>query len=38
VHQPSIIDMGHPMVEGARIGAPGVGDPSYGFFRLLRRG
>jgi len=38
VHQPSIIDMGHPMMEGARIGAPGVSDPSYGFFRLLRRG
>ena len=38
VHQPSIIDMGHPMVDGARIGAPGVGDPSYSFFRLLRRG
>ena len=38
VHQPSIIDMSHPMVEGARIGAPGDADPSYQFFRLLRRG
>src|SRR4029450_9471193 len=38
VHSPPIIDMSHPMVEGARSGRPGPADPSYAFFRLLRRG
>ncbi len=37
LHDPSIVDLGHPMLQGAYIGKPGVADPSYGFFRLLKR-
>ena len=35
---PSVVDMGHPLLEGAYIGKPGPVDPSYGFFSLLKRG
>ncbi|WP_028081174.1 nuclear transport factor 2 family protein [Solimonas soli] len=35
---PSRIELDHPFLAGAYIGAPGADDPSYGFFRLLRRG
>ncbi len=35
--QPSLVDLGHPILEGAYIGKPGPADPSYGFFRLLKR-
>lgn len=38
IHDPSIIDIGHPFLEGSYIGKPGEADPSYAFFRLLRRG
>lgn len=38
IHSPSIIDLAHPFLEGAYIGKPGVADPSYAFFRMLRRG
>lgn len=38
VHQPSIIDLDHPFLAGAKIGRPGPADPSYGFFKLLKRG
>lgn len=38
VHDPSIIDLDHPFLDGAKIGRPGTADPSYGFFRLLTRG
>ncbi len=35
---PSAVDLQHPFLQGAHIGQPGPDDPSYGFFRLLRRG
>jgi hypothetical protein len=35
---PSKIDLEHPFLAGAYIGTPGDDDPSYGFFRLLKRG
>lgn len=35
---PSAIRMDHPFLRGAHIGAPGPQDPSYAFFKLLRRG
>lgn len=38
IHSPSIVDLDHPFLEGAHVGKPGAGDPSYGFFRMLRRG
>lgn len=38
IHSPSIVDLDHPFLAGAHIGRPGPGDPSYGFFRLLKRG
>lgn len=38
VHAPSIVALDHPFLEGAHIGRPGADDPSYAFFRLLRRG
>lgn len=38
IHSPSIVNLEHPFLEGAHIGRPGPSDPSYGFFRLMRRG
>ena len=38
VTSPSAVDLEHPLIEGSHIGRPGSADPSYGFFRLLRRG
>ncbi|MBP8234843.1 MAG: nuclear transport factor 2 family protein [Rhizorhabdus sp.] len=38
IHSPSIVDLQHPFLEGAYIGKPGPGDPSYAFFTLLKRG
>ena len=38
VTSPSVVDLEHPLIEGSHIGRPGPADPSYGFFRLLRRG
>lgn len=38
IHSPSIVDLEHPFLTGAHIGKPGPADPSYGFFRLLKRG
>lgn len=35
---PSKVDLDHPFLAGAYIGAPGPADPSYSFFSLLRRG
>lgn len=35
---PTKIDLEHPFLAGAHIGRPGADDPSYGFFKLLRRG
>lgn len=36
LHDPSIVNLENPMVEGALIGQPGKADPSYGFFKRLR--
>ncbi|HEY9036490.1 MAG TPA: nuclear transport factor 2 family protein [Pseudomonadales bacterium] len=36
VHDPSIVNLHNPMVDGARIGKPGRADPSYQFFKKLR--
>lgn len=38
IHDPSIVNLSHPFLEGAYIGKPGPQDPSYAFFRLLRWG
>ena len=38
LHDPSIVNLETPMIEGSHIGCPGPDDPSYGFFRLLGRG
>lgn len=38
VHNPSIVDLQHPVIAGSRIGRPGQGDPSYAFFSLLQWG
>ena len=38
VQQPSGVDLKHPMLEGSLVGKPGPADPSYDFFRLIRRG
>ena len=35
---PSTVTLDHPMIEGSHIGRPGPDDPSYGFFRLFKRG
>jgi hypothetical protein len=37
-NNPSTVCLDHPMIEGSHIGQPGPEDPSYEFFRLLRRG
>ncbi len=37
-NSPSTVCLDHPMIEGSYIGKPGPADPSYAFFRLLRRG
>jgi hypothetical protein len=38
VNNPSRVTLEHPMIDGSHIGRPGESDPSYQFFRLLRRG
>ena len=38
VNDPSSVCLKHPMIEGSHIGQPGPQDPSYGFFRLFKRG
>jgi hypothetical protein len=38
LHDPSIVNLDNPMVEGSYIGRPGLADPSYDFFQLLGRG
>ena len=37
VNDPSAVCLDHPMITGSHIGQPGQGDPSYAFFRLLKR-
>lgn len=36
LHDPSIVNLTNPMIEGAHIGQPGKTDPSYAFFQYLR--
>ena len=38
VSDPSAVDLKHPALEGSYFGQPGAGDPSYEFFKLLKRG
>ena len=38
VNESSRVDLEHPLLEGSHFGRPGPDDPSYTFFRLLRRG
>jgi len=38
LHQPSIVNLDNPIIEGSYIGKPGTADPSYGFFSLFKRG
>jgi hypothetical protein len=33
-----VVDLKHPVLEGAHIGTPGPRDPSYAFFSLFKRG
>jgi len=35
---PSEVRLDHPFLQGAYIGKPGLADPSYGFFSMLKRG
>lgn len=37
-HNPSIVDLEHPMLQGSYFGKPGQADPSYEFFSLLKWG
>lgn len=37
-HPESIVNLENQYIEGALIGKPGLADPSYEFFRLLKRG
>lgn len=38
VHNPTIVDLSSPLIEGSKLGRADVDDPSYGFFRLFKRG
>lgn len=38
LHQPSIVNLDHPIIKGAHIGKPGQSDPSYSIFDLLQWG
>jgi hypothetical protein len=38
LHDPSIVNLKNPMIEGSYIGKPGTADPSYDFFSGFRRG
>lgn len=38
LHNPSIVSLDNPMIDGAYIGRPGIADPSYDFFTGFRRG
>ena len=35
VHDPSTVDMSHPITRDTPKGSPGADDPSHGFFSLL---
>ena len=38
VNDPSMVNLVHPMIEGANIGAPDGGDPSYRYLKAFKRG
>ncbi|MBA55670.1 MAG: hypothetical protein CMK89_14540 [Pseudomonadales bacterium] len=38
VHNPSIVDLSSPLIEGSKLGTADVDDPSYAFFSLFKRG
>ena len=38
VNDPSVVNLIHPMIEGASIGAPDGGDPSYEYLKAFKRG
>jgi hypothetical protein len=38
LHDPSIVNLENPVVEGSYIGKPGLADPSYKFFTGFRAG
>lgn len=38
LHDPSIVNLDNPVIEGSYIGKPGPNDPSYAFFKLFKRG
>ena len=38
LHNPSIVNLDNPVVEGSHIGKPGIADPSYRFFDGFKRG
>lgn len=38
LHDPSIVNLDNPVIEGSHIGRPGLADPSYGFFEGFRPG
>jgi len=38
VHNPSIVDLHNPIIEGSKLGSSGLDDPSYAFYSLFKRG
>jgi hypothetical protein len=38
LHDPSIVSLDNPMIEGSYIGKPGTADPSYDFFQGFQYG
>ena len=38
VNDPSMVNLIHPMIEGANIGTPDGGDPSYKYLQAFKRG
>ena len=38
LHDPSIVNLDNPVIEGSYIGKPGMADPSYEFFKGFRAG
>jgi hypothetical protein len=38
VHDPSIVNLDAPILEGSLFGKPGPEDPSYKFFSLFKFG
>lgn len=38
VHNPSIVDLDSPLVQGSLLGQPNLDDPSYAMLSLLKRG